>query len=281
MNTHWQRMMPVSGLVLIWLATVVFSARAGIPTDRQTTTRTSSEIHTTPLSDTQAYTLYLPFVMKPPGMLYGTVTEFGLPAANVGIGLKRCLTWGTAPGGERFCATWDTYSTTTDHNGWYAFIDPPTLVISPGQVYSQTYLASWHNYPSVPNRLDYWESRVIDSYTEGDIVNLGNFDIGAITLLTPPAGSDVHFPVTFQWIPRHNVPTDNYNVCVFGGMIIPKYDPGDFVCLGPFAYTNQVTMADPFIGIDYGYGYNWYVSVPDETGGVGYSRNVPFTFASP
>ena len=285
MNTHWQRGILVSGLVLIGLATVVFSVRAGTPTDHQTRSESpaqiSSEINTTPLSDTLAYSLYLPLVMRPPGMLYGTVTEYGLPAADVSITLVQCLTWFVNPGGQWTCATTQNYGATTDHNGWYAFIDLPTLVISPGEVLTQTYQAYWTNAAATPNRLAGWNSRTIDTYTQGDLVNLGNFDIGGVTLLTPTAGSVAHFPVTFQWIPRHNVPADNYNVCVSGGMIIPKLDPGDFVCLGPFAYTHQVTMSEPFPGIDYGYDYAWYMTVPDNTGGVGYSPSVPFTFASP
>ncbi len=40
-------------------------------------------------------------------------------------------------------------------------------------------------------------------------------------------------------------------------------------------------MSDPFAGIDYGYDYQWYVEVLDDTGGVEYSSNVPFTFAPP
>jgi hypothetical protein len=133
---------------------------------------------------------------------------------------------------------------------------------------------------STPGRLASWSSRTITSYTQGDIVNLGNFDIGGIALLTPTSGATVHFPVTFQWTPRRNVPADQYNVCVAGGMFIPKLNPGDLICLGPSGYTNQVIMDKPFDGIDYGYGYQWYVEVPDDTGGTGYSSSIPFSFLS-
>lgn len=285
MKAHWQRGMLVSGLALIGWAMVTFSVQASTPqeweTRSETPVRVSSQINTTPVSNTTVYTLYFPIIIRPPGMLYGTVTEFGLPAADVNLTLVRCLTWFTNPGGNLVCMTWDTYAATTDHNGWYAFIDPPSLVISPGEVFSQTYHAYLNNAPAAPNHLAGWNSRTIDSYTQGDFVNLGNFDIGGITPLTPTTDSVVHFPVTFQWTPRHNVPTDRYNVCVSGGLFIPKFDPGDFICLGPGSYTNQVTLSDPFAGIDYGYDYQWYVEVPDDTGGVGYSSSIPFTFASP
>jgi hypothetical protein len=285
MKAHWQRGMLVSGLALIGWAMVAFSVQASTPPDQQTGSKTPpwqpSTISTAPISDTAVYTWYFPIIVRPPGMLYGTVTEFGSPAADVTIALERCLAWYTNPGGHLECTTWDTYSATTDRNGWYAIIDPPTLVISPGDVISQTYRAYWNNWPTVPNRLVSWNSRTIDSYTQGDFVNLGNFDIGDISPLTPAANAAVHFPVTFSWVPRRNVPTDNYNVCVSGGQFIPKIDPGDFICLGPGGYTDQVTLHDPFAGIDYGYDYQWYVEVSDNTGGVGYSANVPFTFASP
>lgn len=285
MKAHWQRSLLVSVLAFIGMAIITVSVRASSLPDHHALNKThnpaSSYIASMPLTDTGAYTLYLPLITRPPGMLYGTVTEYGVPAANVGIGLRRCLAWSIAPGGEHYCTTWDTYSTSTDHNGWYAFIDPPTLVITPGDSDNQIYEASWYNYPAVPNRLDRWDSRVIDSYTEGDFVNLGTFDIGGITLLTPTAGSDVHFPVTFQWIPRHNVPHDAYIICVSGGLFIPKFNPYDLVCPGPYGYTDQFIMNTPFDGIDYGEGYSWYVTVPDDTGGVGYSSSIPFTFAPP
>jgi hypothetical protein len=285
MKAHWQRGMLVSGLALIGWAMVALSVQASTPQDQgmrsETPARVSSPINSVPVSATAVYTLYFPIIIRPPGMLYGTVTEFGSPAADVTLQLQRCLTWFTNPGGNLVCATWDAYSATTDHNGWYAFIDPPTLVISPGEVFSQTYRAYWNNWPTVPNRLVSWNSRTIDSYTQGDFVNLGNFDIGDITPLTPTVNAAVHFPVTFRWVPRRNVPTDNYNVCVSGGLFIPKFDPGDFICLGPGGYTDQVTMSDPFTGIDYGYDYQWYVEVSDDTGGAGYSANVPFTFVPP
>ena len=285
MKASWQRGLLASGLTLIGVMIITFSVRAASLADHQELraglTLTSSQVHSTPLSETLASSLFLPIVVRPPGMLYGIITEYGLPAADVNISLVRCLTWSVSPGGQWYCGTSETYGATTDRRGWYAFVDMPTLEISPGEILAQTYQANWTNATSAPGRLARWSSRTIDSYTQGDDVNLGNFDIGGIALLTPTTGSDVHFPVTFQWIPRHNVPTDNYDVCVFGGKIIPKFDPGDYICLGPYAYTNQITMSDPFDGVDYGYGYNWYVSAPDDTGGVGYSPSVPFTFASP
>ena len=185
------------------------------------------------MSDTAVYTWYFPIIIRPPGMLYGTVTEYGLPAANVDLTLAQCLTWFFNPGGQWVCETSTSYGATTDRNGWYAFINPPTLLTgtfgSPNQIYN----VYWINAASAPNRLASWNSRTIDNYTQGDFVALGNFDIGGIALLTPTADSVVHFPVTFQWTPRHNVPADRYNVCVAGGMVIPKFDWGDLVCLGP------------------------------------------------
>ena len=285
MKAHWQRGMLVSGLALIGLAVVAFSVHASSLTDYQALSddqaRTSSQVSAALLSDTVVYSLYLPIVIRPPGMLYGTVTEYGLPAADVNITLQRCLTWFTNPGGNLVCLTWDTYTAITDRNGWYAFIDPPSLVISPGEYYTQTYQAHWSNATSAPGRLVGWDSRTIDSYTQGDVVNLGTFDIGGIALLAPAPGVVVHFPVTFQWTPRHNAPSDSYDVCVAGGLFIPKLNPSDLVCFGSLGYTNQVVMAGPFDGIDYGYGYVWYAIVPDNTGGVGYSSSVPFTFAPP
>jgi hypothetical protein len=284
-KAHWQRGMLTSGLALIGLLTISFSARVGIVTDQQALSespaQTSYEISAAPLSDTLVYSLYLPIMMRPPGMLYGAVTEYGRPVSNVTISLVQCLTWFVNPGGQQVCATNTTYQATTNTSGGYAFIDLPTLVTTPGEVFPQTYRAYWGNAPATPDRLVSWNSQNIDSYTQGDVVNVGTFDIGGITLLTPASGSLVHFPVTFQWIPRHNVPSDRYNVCVAGGLIIPKFDPGDLICLGPSGYTNQVVMDSPFTGIDYGYGYEWYIEVPDDTGGIGYSSSVPFTFAAP
>lgn len=285
MRAHWQQAVRASTLALIGLAAVTFSVRASGLTDQQASSeslvRMSSQVSAAPLSDTLVYSLYLPIVTRQPGMLYGTVTEYGLPAADVNVTLQRCLTWFTNPGGNLVCLTRDTYAAITDRHGWYAFIDLPSLVISPGEYYSQTYQAHWTNAASAPDRLAGWDSRIIKSYAQGDIVNLGNFDIGGIALLAPTAGAVVHFPVTFQWVPRHNMPADNYRVCVSGGMIIPRYVWGDLVCFDSLGHTNQVVMDSPFAGIDYGYGYVWYVIVPDNTGGIGHSPSVPFRFAPP
>ncbi len=280
MKPLWQRGMLVGALTFIGLVLMARFAQAQ-PLSRITTARTAPQFITSPLTDTAVYTWYFPVILRPPGMLYGSVTENGAPAANVDITLVQCLEWFFNPGGQFVCTNSASYDAVTDQRGWYAFIDPPTLVSTTIGYPNQTYQAQWINTSGVPTRLSYWTSRVIGTYTQGDFVNLGNFDIGGITLLTPTANSTAHFPVTFQWIPRHNVFTDAYNVCVEGGLVIPKFDPGDFICLGPNTYTNQVTLSDPFSGIDYGYGYDWFVQMPDDTGGVGYSAHVPFTFAPP
>jgi hypothetical protein len=118
------------------------------------------------------------------------------------------------------------------------------------------------------------------SYTFGDVVELGTFDIGDVPLVTPTTGTVVHFPASFQWRRRPNLPADNYEVCLTGGMtIIPILMP-DFVCYGGAGYGNQLIIDTPFDGIDYGYTYFWYMVVPDNTGGVGVSQGeATITFA--
>ena len=282
---HWRRVILVGVLSVACVMVVASLVRAqelnGHGALAGQVDRMSPLVAEGPLSDTLVYSLYLPIVVRPRGMLYGRVTQYGVPVTNTNITLAQCLTWFVNPGGMLICETWTSYGATTDQDGRYAFIDMPTLVTGDNPLYNQTYSAYWANDGTVPGRLSGWNSRTIVSYTLGDDVELGTFDIGDMTAVTPTSGAVLHFPATFQWQPRRNLPTDNYTVCLTGGMSIPPVLMPDLVCYGGLGYSNQLVIDAPFDGIDYGYSYTWFVTVPDETGGVGTSLGGWIIFAAP
>jgi hypothetical protein len=207
------------------------------------------------------------------------------------ITLFFCKSWATAPKGEIYCLDGQAFHEVTNDAGGSEFLNLPTLVLtdSGGWPYSQTYQVSWRNTDNNPARLNHWFTRSLDSYTEGDIVDMGRFDISAVKLLAPASGVVVDFPVTFRWQRRSASPTDSYRPCIYGGFFPPPPIPPDmFGCNDPpLGYVDRFVLQRPplfSIDIDYEYEYFWNVEVFDDIGGSGtiYRYRHPyFYFAEP
>ena len=156
MKAHWQRGMLVSGLALIGWVMVAFSVQASTPqgqgTRSETPARVSSQIGTTPVSDTAVYTWYFPIIIRPPGMLYGTVTEYGLPAADVTLALAQMFD--VVHQSRRSIWSAQTWDIVYSHNRSQrlvcvyrsAYITDPEPVSSSSQIYN----AYWINWPTRP-----------------------------------------------------------------------------------------------------------------------------------
>jgi hypothetical protein len=232
----------------------------------------------TPFSTTLTYTLYLPLVLQPPGRLYGQVLENGVPAVGVPVTLYFCRDYE-----QTFavvCFDTQVFNTVTDEAGRYEFTDMPTLIVTGSLMLPQTYQMVWNRFGSDPNRLLRWQSRKLSSYTAGDVVDIGDFDISGIQLIAPRAGSVVTFPVTFQWTVRSEVPSDSYSPCIWWGGSWPKKPlppPMEVVrCHEPLGYVDSFVLERPagFYLTD----CYWIVEVYDPTGGVGVTDLIAFKF---
>lgn len=192
---------------------------------------------------------------------YGTVTENGNPVSNIPIQLR--FFNGTS---------WSTIAIkNTATNGTYAFGYVPSL--KPGQYY---YVFFQNSANGNPDRLWFWHTRYLESFTIGTEVHIGDFDLTNIALTTPINGATISLPYLFQWGRRPNSPTDSYELDI--------YDPMDGE---PWFYTQ------PLLGYVTGYQLNslpldfetgklfaWEVWVFSPDGGFGisyYSRAMFFS----
>lgn len=198
------------------------------------------------------YRTYLPLTLrKYPRRIHGHVTQNGVAVAGVPLDL-------------RFYngSSWSTFaSTTTDADGDYSFLDAPSL--GPGQKYYVLY----RNYAGTPGRLWVWGTRDLTSYAAGSAVEIGNFDIADIALVSPPAGATVALPYTFQWVRRPAAPSDTYEFDI--------YDPTDgdpyAYTVPPLGYVGSFTMNSLPPGFGPGAQYAWEIWVYSPDGGYGIS----------
>lgn len=124
--------------------------------------------------------------------IYGRVTVDGTPAVDIELDLRAHL------GSETTVIT-----TTTDVDGHYVFADPPSLP------FGAAYYVRYVNATGDPNHVWVWFGPNVETYTAGDSVFGGEFDIADIVLESPPAGATRTPPVTFKWAPR-DVARDSY-----------------------------------------------------------------------
>jgi hypothetical protein len=265
-----------------------------------------SQLPATPLGTTLFQTVYLPLVSRPPDVsLHGTVSENGVPVAGVTVTLFFCRAHDWNPIADVYCSDFQFQYTTTDAAGKYEFYALPTLIITGYDLMSQTYQVWWENHDDDPDRLRYWWTRELDSYQAGDVVDMGDLDIGGVSLIWPQAGSIVSLPVIFEWTRRAHVPSDSYSPCIVGGIAsqgsaplnnirsgmdgpsiigplepLPPPPPDRIGCDQPMGYVDSFVLTE-FDGIDYEYPYRWMVQVYDQAGGSGLSGFVYFHFAAP
>jgi hypothetical protein len=157
---------------------------------------------------------YLPLLsLNAGGRLYGQVTQNGVKAPGVSLTLCR-LNTPTATNCTKMG------STITLADGTYAFTNMPSLQTG------QSYVAYYQNTSVTTGRLWYWQTRSLVTYTLGSQIQLGNFDIGDIKLISPSAPVTVTLPVAFTWQMRSASPSDSYE--------FDMYDPNT---MSPYFYT--------------------------------------------
>ncbi len=271
------------------------------------------------LSTTFSETIYLPLVWRPFGELYGQVLENGMPISSpTTVNLAYCLLYDFVPAWQdTLCVKAQTLQATTDNSGWYRFVNLPTLVVTGPLSITQSYQVYWGNDDQNPNRLGSWWTNKLSSYTSGDAIDLGKFDISDVRLIAPQASATVSVPVTFRWARRMHTPSDSYSPCIWGWpgntsrpvtstlQILwrsntqfeqtpfrPRIPPPPTYlwCSPPYGYDPPLGYADQFILNSIGDvncravgGYGgcfWGVNVYDQNGGYGYSREY-FNFYTP
>jgi len=197
----------------------------------------------------------------PSSGIHGLVTYQGSPIGGISLSLD--LLEGTNSSAIATAAT--------QPDGTYNFTGVAGL--NAGQTYSVRFQNSEFGNPSY---LWAWWSFEIPSYTAGDSVAGGNFDIASIVLVSPGSGATVAFPETFTWETRAATPTDSYYYELF--------DPANgsrHAEFGPLGNVPSYTLATLPAGFSLGNQYGWYVGVtaPDGGAGVSYYYN-SVTFSS-
>ncbi len=131
------------------------------------------------------------------GGIYGRVTYHGVAAPYLQLYLSQY------DGDSWFTAD----VTLTDDNGRYSFLDAATL--GAGELYSVDYLNTPDDPNPGPGYLWSWSGNRIASYTAGQSVAGGDFDVADVLLASPPDGATVTLPAAFCWTPR-GITGDNY-----------------------------------------------------------------------
>lgn len=202
---------------------------------------------------------FLPYVIKaPPQGIYGIVTYNGNPAVGVPITLRfyNGSSWSTSA------------ETSTSEDGIFVFTNIPSL--GGGQKYYVRYINTDNS-----AFLWYWETKEITSFTQGESLHIGDFDIADVTLSNPPGGSTSGFPSTFSWNRRDGSPADSYELNIGD---LTDYDPY-FYSQPPLGYVNSYTLQTLPPNFKYGTAYLWFIAIYSPDGGYGesyYARYVSF-----
>lgn len=119
-----------------------------------------------------------------------------------------------------------------------------------------------------------WDGREITSYTAGDIVFGGNFDIANISLVSPGEGATVKIPVTFDWDAR-GISGDEH-------IWLMKDPDAPYVLAssGSLGTSTEYTLEGPPAGLEYGREYIWYIEVLNGDNGYGLSLYRSIYFAA-
>lgn len=202
-----------------------------------------------------------PTATPAPAGIYGRVTYNGSPVAGLPLDLRH---WdGSAYTTDR--------TTTTDIDGRYVFLDAATLPEN------HSYYVRYINNSGNTNFVSGWYNPDINSYTAGQSVAGGDFDVANILLAAPPNGFSSSLPITFQWVKRL-VPGDTYRWAMFDLTTFDAWYTGD---LGP---VNSYVLSSLPGGANMWREYGWYVMAyqgPDSYGDAYFYRRFTPTGGNP
>lgn len=204
--------------------------------------------------------IYLPTVSrpKPPSQILGVVTSNNVPVAGVPLKLMHSLNNVVS----------EMQNTFTLSDGSYGFENVTSLTSS------AKYFVSYTNDAKTTGYILWWNTNPIEQFTEGTIVRLSAFDIGAITLNVPVANATASFPVEFRWTPRAHPVNETYRLVIANGPVLLVSDY--FERSVSFLNIRCLNRTDPpFIG---GQPYEWSMGI-NGAGGSGESLPRILTFA--
>jgi len=209
----------------------------------------------------QVPSAFFPVVLNRSGAgIIGIVTQNGRPAGNVTLNLRIIDTGPVVVG-----------TAVTDSSGFYEFNNADTLAA--GQTYQVVYYYSYGTNDSVTGRLASWKTKMISTYTRGQNVNIGNFDIANVALSSPAEGDSQSLPLTFSWIRRVHSTTDSYEVIIVDFTTPPDTWTNKFSSL-ELGYVNHFSFQSSNwpAGMAYKYAYFWYVMIQAPDTGSGATR---------
>ena len=200
--------------------------------------------------------LYLPITLSKPSStstgISGRVTFNGAPVGEVILQLRfyNGSTWSTraamstaADGSFHFVGA----PSLTGGQQYYVRYDNPDLA---GGSAGKAYLWSWF-------------TRSLFTYAAGDAVEIGNFDIADITMVSPASGATVPIPSTFQWN-RRPLTSDNYRFHIFN-----PATPTTVYYTDNLGYTSSYQVNNLPPGYTAGTTYGWFPGVTTADGGWG------------
>ena len=166
--------------------------------------------------------------------------------------------------------SWSTAATklVDSNDGRYCFKGVPSL--GAGQQY---YVRYGPNTNDGPRYLFGWSGPEITSYTAGESVPGGDFDIANVDLLSPTHGAIESMPVTFTWEQR-GFPGDGYGVGLFDPTGDDEWWTEDLGDVGSFTMTEL--PQDAVYGKEYGW-IVWVFHGADGRGSSYYYRTVTFS----
>lgn len=190
-------------VALAMLQDMGWTVPSSVPTPTFTPTPLQNPASSSYLPDAQKnFAAPTPTATLAPGLgLYGTVTQNGVPAAWVPLDLLRIDTGSST--WFKIASTW------SQGDGHYNFTGLPSLLAD------EAYQVTYTNLNNRTDRLFYWATRQLGSYTAGSNVHIGNFDIADLPLTAPADGANLNPPVTFTWTVRPASPTDSYRLVIY------------------------------------------------------------------
>jgi hypothetical protein len=201
-----------------------------------------------------SYWVYLPLVTRRfvPG-IHGQVTYRGEAAAGIALHLRLC---------DEGSSCSEPFTATTGADGAYAFVGAPSL--GAGQKYNVRF--GPNTAPAGdPRYLSNWYGPDILSYTAGDSVDGGDFDIANVDLSLPCSGAKVLLPIGFSWQPRQLV-TDTYRLLLSSPVTWDVvWESADLGTLGGFGFDSLPP------GLVQDQAYDWQVNVYSASNGFGSS----------
>jgi hypothetical protein len=181
----------------------------------------------------------------------GRVTEKGIPAKDISLELRRFDG-----------SSWTTVTTkTTNSSGDFSFTGAPDLEEG------QSYYVLYRNDAVVNNRLWVWGTRELTSYTNGEGMEIGNFDIADVNLILPANGERIALPYTFTWTPRTASRYDSYEFNLYDSENWDLY----FYTDPPLGHAASFTLDSLPAGFSTDTEYLWEIWIYGPDGGFGIS----------